>query len=104
MPAEYTYRISAWWTSGPTGLAKCESSPNASPPLIRSALPRPRNWPVCRVAGLRSSCCSAPWQAALQRPSMTLPAPRSSNTQTLRSKWKAACTVAGAQGAISPKF
>jgi len=28
MPAEYTYRISAWWTSGRTGLAKCESSPN----------------------------------------------------------------------------
>jgi organic hydroperoxide reductase OsmC/OhrA len=29
MPAEYTYRISAWWTSGRTGLAKCESAPNA---------------------------------------------------------------------------
>jgi len=28
MAAEYTYRISAWWTSGRTGLAKCESSPN----------------------------------------------------------------------------
>jgi len=28
MPTEYTYRISAWWTSGRTGLAKCESSPN----------------------------------------------------------------------------
>jgi organic hydroperoxide reductase OsmC/OhrA len=28
MPAEYTYRVSAWWTSGRTGLAKCESSPN----------------------------------------------------------------------------
>jgi organic hydroperoxide reductase OsmC/OhrA len=26
--AEYTYRVSAWWTSGLTGLAKCESSPN----------------------------------------------------------------------------
>jgi len=26
--AEYTYRVSAWWTSGRTGLAKCESSPN----------------------------------------------------------------------------
>ena len=28
MPAEYTYRVSAWWTSGRTGLAKCESSPH----------------------------------------------------------------------------
>jgi organic hydroperoxide reductase OsmC/OhrA len=28
MAAEYTYRASAWWTSGRTGLAKCESSPN----------------------------------------------------------------------------
>jgi organic hydroperoxide reductase OsmC/OhrA len=28
MAAEYTYRVSAWWTSGRTGLAKCESSPN----------------------------------------------------------------------------
>ena len=29
MAAEYTYRVSAWWTSGRTGLAKCESAPNA---------------------------------------------------------------------------
>ena len=28
MAADYTYRVSAWWTSGRTGLAKCESSPN----------------------------------------------------------------------------
>ena len=28
MASEYTYRVSAWWTSGRTGLAKCESSPN----------------------------------------------------------------------------
>jgi organic hydroperoxide reductase OsmC/OhrA len=28
MPSEYMYRVSAWWTSGRTGLAKCESSPN----------------------------------------------------------------------------
>jgi organic hydroperoxide reductase OsmC/OhrA len=28
MAAEFTYRVSAWWTSGRTGLAKCESSPN----------------------------------------------------------------------------
>jgi organic hydroperoxide reductase OsmC/OhrA len=28
MAAEYTYRVSAWWSSGRTGLAKCESSPN----------------------------------------------------------------------------
>ncbi len=28
MPSAYTYRVSAWWTSGRTGLAKCESSPN----------------------------------------------------------------------------
>jgi len=28
MASEYTFRISAWWTSGRTGLAKCESSPN----------------------------------------------------------------------------
>jgi peroxiredoxin-like protein len=29
MAAEYTYRVSAWWTSGRTGLAKCESAPTA---------------------------------------------------------------------------
>ena len=29
MAAEYSYRVSAWWTSGRTGLAKCESSPTA---------------------------------------------------------------------------
>lgn len=29
MPSEYTYRISAWWTSGRSGLAKCECSPSA---------------------------------------------------------------------------
>ena len=29
MAAEYIYRVSAWWTSGRTGLAKCESAPNA---------------------------------------------------------------------------
>lgn len=28
MAAEYTYRVSAWWTSGRTGLAKCDSAPN----------------------------------------------------------------------------
>lgn len=28
MATEYTYRVSAWWTSGRAGLAKCESSPN----------------------------------------------------------------------------
>jgi organic hydroperoxide reductase OsmC/OhrA len=28
MPSEYIYRVSAWWTSGRTGLAKCESAPN----------------------------------------------------------------------------
>jgi organic hydroperoxide reductase OsmC/OhrA len=28
MAVEYTFRVSAWWTSGRTGLAKCESSPN----------------------------------------------------------------------------
>jgi uncharacterized OsmC-like protein len=29
MPSEYMYRVSAWWTSGRAGLAKCESAPNA---------------------------------------------------------------------------
>ena len=29
MPAEYVYRVSAWWTSGRTGLAKCETVPTA---------------------------------------------------------------------------
>jgi organic hydroperoxide reductase OsmC/OhrA len=28
MAAEYTFSVSAWWSSGRTGLAKCESSPN----------------------------------------------------------------------------
>jgi organic hydroperoxide reductase OsmC/OhrA len=29
MAAEYSYRVSAWWTSGRTGLALCESAPNS---------------------------------------------------------------------------
>jgi len=29
MAAEYTFHVSAWWTSGRTGLAKCDSAPNA---------------------------------------------------------------------------
>ena len=28
MASEYSYRVSAWWSSGRSGLAKCESSPN----------------------------------------------------------------------------
>jgi len=28
MPSEYIYHVSAWWTSGRTGLAKCGSAPN----------------------------------------------------------------------------
>ena len=28
MASEYSYRVSAWWSSGRTGLAKCESSLN----------------------------------------------------------------------------
>ena len=28
MAAEHAYRVSAWWTSGRTGLAKCESAPH----------------------------------------------------------------------------
>jgi organic hydroperoxide reductase OsmC/OhrA len=28
MAAEYIYRVAAWWTSGRTGLAQCESAPN----------------------------------------------------------------------------
>jgi organic hydroperoxide reductase OsmC/OhrA len=29
MAAEHIYRVSAWWSSGRTGLARCESAPNA---------------------------------------------------------------------------
>jgi organic hydroperoxide reductase OsmC/OhrA len=29
MAHEHAYRVSAWWTSGRTGLAKCDSAPNA---------------------------------------------------------------------------
>jgi organic hydroperoxide reductase OsmC/OhrA len=29
MEKEYTYRVTAWWTSGQTGLTKSESAPNA---------------------------------------------------------------------------
>jgi len=29
MSGEHPYRVSAWWASGRTGLAKCESAPNA---------------------------------------------------------------------------
>jgi organic hydroperoxide reductase OsmC/OhrA len=28
MADEHAYRVSAWWTSGRTGLAKCDSAPN----------------------------------------------------------------------------
>lgn len=28
MATEYSYRVSAWWTSGRTGLARCDSAPN----------------------------------------------------------------------------
>ncbi len=28
MAAEYIYRVAAWWTSGRTGRAKCQSAPN----------------------------------------------------------------------------
>lgn len=31
MSTESIYRVSAWWTSGRTGLAKCESAPNTIP-------------------------------------------------------------------------
>ena len=29
MAAAFTYHVSAWWTSGRIGLAKCESSPHS---------------------------------------------------------------------------
>jgi len=29
MSEEHSYRVSAWWTSGRTGLATCDSAPNA---------------------------------------------------------------------------
>lgn len=29
MENEHTYRVVAWWASGKTGLAKCDSAPNA---------------------------------------------------------------------------
>jgi organic hydroperoxide reductase OsmC/OhrA len=29
MQSTHTYRVMAWWSSGKTGLAKCESAPNA---------------------------------------------------------------------------
>src|SRR4051794_41152881 len=29
MPHQYQYRVTAWWTSGCTGLAKSDSAPNA---------------------------------------------------------------------------
>lgn len=29
MPTEFNYRVSAWWASGRSGLAKCESCPSA---------------------------------------------------------------------------
>jgi organic hydroperoxide reductase OsmC/OhrA len=29
MEHEHTYRVVAWWASGKTGLAKCDSAPNA---------------------------------------------------------------------------
>jgi len=29
MSGEHAYRVSAWWTAGPTGLAKSDSAPNA---------------------------------------------------------------------------
>ena len=28
-PSQHQYRVTAWWTSGPTGLAKSDTAPNA---------------------------------------------------------------------------
>jgi len=57
MPSEYIYRVSAWWTSGRTGLAKCESAPNtihfSEPPEFGGLEGRwtPEQLLLCAVAG-----------------------------------------------------
>ena len=57
MAAEHVYRVSAWWTSGRTGLAKCGSVPNAihfSEPVERGGLEgrwTPGQLLLCALAG-----------------------------------------------------
>jgi|SRR5271166_2448665 len=57
MAAEHAYRVSAWWTSGRTGLAKCDSAPSAihfSEPVDRGGLEgrwTPEQLLLCALAG-----------------------------------------------------
>jgi len=65
MAAEHTYRVAAWWTSGRTGLAKCESVPNAihfSEPVEMGGLEgrwTPEQLLLCALAG----CFTTTFQA-----------------------------------------
>ena len=70
MAAEYTYRVSAWWTSGRTGLAKCESAPNAihfsESPELGGLEGRwtPEQLLLCALAGCFTTTFEAVAQAA----------------------------------------
>ena len=97
MAAEYTYRVSAWWTSGRTGLAKCESSPNTihfSEAAELGGLQgrwTPEQLLLCALAG----CFTTTFHEVARPPSSSSP--------ILKWKSRAACTAAAAQDAISPK-
>jgi peroxiredoxin-like protein len=57
MENEHSYRVVAWWASGKTGLAKCQSAPNAihftAPPQFGGLEGRwsPEDLLLCAVAG-----------------------------------------------------
>ena len=97
MAAEYTYRVSAWWTSGRTGLAKCESSPNT----IHFS-------EAAELGGLQGrwtpeQFCSAPWLAALPLHSTKWPGPRSSTSPIWKWRSKAVSAATGPRAATSTK-
>jgi len=70
MAAQYTYRVSAWWTSGRTGLANCESAPNAihfsEAPELGGLEGRwtPEQLLLCALAGCFTTTFEAVAQAA----------------------------------------
>ena len=98
MAAEYTYRVSAWWTSGRTGLAKCESSPNTihfSEAAELGGLQgrwTPEQLLLCALAGCFTTTFMM-WREA-----------RSSSTPTWRWRSKAVSTAHGPPDATSMRF
>src|SRR5207302_1711551 len=77
--------------------------PSASPPLTQSISPTPRNWAVCKVAGLLSNCCFVRWQVASQQLLTISPTPPSSSTSTSKLRLRARFIAPVRRDAILPK-